>query len=119
MQHLIFPNRLSSFEDRVASNTVKRPTQPAASPALSKAISALPGPLLELFLNLPDKPDPAQAFMLHALLSALDPPMAARWHWNDTRKVFRNLEIIKEKGLPASEVVAQQARHPEVARFAK
>ena len=31
--------------------------------------------------------------------------MGARWHWRDTRKVLRNLEIMKEKGCTATEAV--------------
>jgi tRNA dimethylallyltransferase len=116
MQHLIFPNRLTSFEDPLASGDRASPSETPPSSTLQKTISSLPGPLLELFLNLPEKPDSGQAFALHALLSTLDPSMASRWHWNDTRKVLRNLEIIKEKGIPASEVMAQQARRAEAPR---
>ncbi|KAF8589983.1 tRNA isopentenyltransferase [Ramaria rubella] len=119
MQHLLFPNRLTSFEDPdyPEFQSTRRNTPPSNSPALEKGIASLPEPLLELFVNLPKKPNPEQGFTLYSLLSVLDPTMASRWHWKDTRKVLRNLEIIKEKGLLASEVMAQQARCAEGPRY--
>ncbi len=80
------------------------------SPKLAEALRDLPEDLDVLFHALPDLPpsaktDPEPAFALHSLLSRLDPVMARRWHWKDTRKVLRNLNIIAEYGRPASEVV--------------
>ncbi|KAF8484391.1 IPP transferase-domain-containing protein [Gautieria morchelliformis] len=118
MQHLIFPNRLTSFDD--PHKVMGQPGHVAAprhSVALQKALSSLPGPLLDLFLNLPSNPDPGQAFALHTLLSMLDPHVASRWHWKDTRKVLRNLEIISEKGLLASELLIQQAQCADTPRY--
>jgi len=119
MQHLLFPNRLTSL-DGESPDILQGPKDAVAastySSSLQKAISALPESLLELFLNLPENPPPEQAFLLHSLLSALDPTMAARWHWRDTRKVVRSLEIIKEKGCLASEVMAQQTELVETPR---
>ena len=51
------------------------------------------------------KENPDLAFKMHMLLSRLDPEMSDRWHWRDTRKVLRNLEIIKEQGIPASKAI--------------
>jgi tRNA dimethylallyltransferase len=116
MQHLIFPNRLISFGDPHKVMGQPRNVAPRRSIALQKALSSLPGPLLDLFLNLPSNPDPSQAFALHTLLSMLDPHVASRWHWKDTRKVLRNLEIISEKGLLASELLTQQAQSAETPR---
>lgn len=86
------------------------------SVALQKALFSLPQPFQELFMDLPENPRPEQTFFLHSLLSALDPIMAARWHWRDTRKVLRSLEIIKENGCLASEVMAQQTQGAQTPR---
>ena len=79
---------------------------------LTKIVQDLPPGLGVLYSNLPCDPpsaktDPDGAFALHALLTRLDPRMAARWHWRDTRKVLRNLRIIKEYGRPASDVLSE------------
>jgi tRNA dimethylallyltransferase len=70
--------------------------------------------LLRLFEDLPESlpsasDDAEGAFKFHTLLNAIDPVMASRWHWRDTRKVLRSLEIIKETGRRASDIVAEQA----------
>ncbi|KAJ7470422.1 tRNA isopentenyltransferase [Mycena latifolia] len=105
MQHLMFPDRLSGM-------------QPEASPVLSEnivnALASLPPHLLELFNSLPRQPpdaavDPEAAAALHLLLHNLDPAMAARWHWRDTRKVFRSLGIVKDTGRRPSEIVSEQS----------
>lgn len=84
------------------------------SQKLAQSISQLPPELLSLFNTLPENApsaaeDPDIALMLHALISALDPPIASRWHWRDTRKVLRSLEIIKKSGRTASEVLTEQS----------
>jgi tRNA dimethylallyltransferase len=86
------------------------------SPQLSEDIALLPAPLLHLWESLADIStaqsfDPDLAFSLHSLLSRLDPPIAQRWHWKDTRKVLRSLEIIQENGCRASDLVSRQAEH--------
>ena len=53
--------------------------------------------------------DPAGALALFNLLQALDPAVAARWHWRDTRKVLRNLNIMKDSGRKVSEVLQEQS----------
>lgn len=116
MQHLIFPNRLASFDDPFKPKRGQPSEELLHSPALQKAISLLPEHLLELFMNLPNNPSPGKAFALHTLLTMLDPQVASRWHWKDTRKVLRNLEIIKEKGALVSEIMTQQSQRPESPR---
>jgi tRNA dimethylallyltransferase len=56
--------------------------------------------------------DPDAALALYNLLQALDPSVAARWHWRDTRKVLRNLEIMKESGKKVSEMIQEQSAIP-------
>ncbi|KDQ11644.1 hypothetical protein BOTBODRAFT_177046 [Botryobasidium botryosum FD-172 SS1] len=115
VQNLIFPNRLPSLDTGTgAAQTLEK----APSSSLSSAISTLTPALLELWQNLPERASAAQiipddAFRLHSLLCHLDPQMGARWHWKDTRKVLRSLEIIKENGCLASEVIASQKQEEE------
>ena len=111
IQHLIFPNRLIPKE---------APLAPVAhanswSPELQDSIASLPSDLLTLLTDLPleapsAKLDPDKAFSLHALLCALDPVIAKRWHWKDTRKVLRNLEILKESRKRPSDIIAEQSQ---------
>lgn len=80
---------------------------------LTKCIDSLPPHLVTLLEDLPIQPpsaavDPDAAFNLHTLLSALDPTIASRWHWRDTRKVLRSLVIIKESGRRASDIIMDQ-----------
>ncbi|KAF5386706.1 hypothetical protein D9615_001730 [Tricholomella constricta] len=115
IQHLMFPNRLPS--DNISQDSpptmVNHP--PPMSQELADTIVLLPSHLLTLFNNLPVHPpsataDPDAAFNLHTLLSMLDPPVANRWHWKDTRKVLRSLVVIKESGRRASEIILDQTK---------
>jgi tRNA dimethylallyltransferase len=58
-----------------------------------------------------------ESYDLWKLLEALDPEMASRWHWKDSRKVLRNLEIIVETGERASDVVKNQDTQPLESRY--
>jgi tRNA dimethylallyltransferase len=74
-----------------------------------------------LFDALPELPpsavdDPGAALALYNLLHALDPAVAARWHWRDTRKVLRNLEIMKESGRRVSDILQEQSTATPTAR---
>ena len=78
----------------------------------------------DLFDRLPDPPpsasaDPDGALAMHRLLQALDPAVASRWHWRDTRKVFRSLRIIAETGKQPSEIFAEQSEADLSARWAR
>jgi tRNA dimethylallyltransferase len=111
IQHLIFPNRLAadtspSFPDGPA---------PSISKDVTDSIDLLPPHLLSLFNDLPKDPpsantDPDAAFNLHTLLAILDPPIAQRWHWRDTRKILRSLCIIKASGRRPSEMMDDQSK---------
>ncbi len=52
--------------------------------------------------------DPALGMALWQLLEKLDPPMAARWHYRDARKVANSLRVYKETGRPHSAWIAEQ-----------
>jgi len=43
--------------------------------------------------------------------------MGARWHWKDTRKVLRNLQIISEYKQRASEVIQMKQETSLSARY--
>ncbi|THH15883.1 hypothetical protein EW146_g4666 [Bondarzewia mesenterica] len=112
IQHLIFPNRLSADP---SSSSALSSAIPAVSDVLAKSLASLPPDLLNLFNNLPESPpsaseDPEAAFALHSLLSALDLPVASRWHWRDTRKVLRSLAIMKESGRRPSDIITEQSQ---------
>jgi len=47
----------------------------------------------------------------------LDPIVASRWHWRDTRKVLRSLRIITETGRLPSEIIAEQSKTELTARY--
>lgn len=75
-----------------------------------------------LWANLPSASpsatsDPDAAYTLHTLLAALDPPVASRWHWRDTRKVLRSLEIIRDSGRKVSEIIEEQSKDFPKPRF--
>lgn len=85
------------------------------SAKLTESIDSLSSDMLALFNDLPAHPpsaatEPDAAYILHSLLSILDPPVANRWHWRDTRKVLRSLSIIKESGRRTSEIIHDQTK---------
>ncbi|EKM55781.1 uncharacterized protein PHACADRAFT_161824 [Phanerochaete carnosa HHB-10118-sp] len=110
IQHLIFPGRLAAFDADVAAATA--PVS-GLSPRLAQAADLLPSELLSLYHNLPavaTDVDAESALALHRLLTALDPAVAQRWHWKDTRKVLRSLELTKQTGHLPSDIIAKQSQ---------
>ncbi|KAF8163110.1 tRNA isopentenyltransferase [Crassisporium funariophilum] len=110
IQHLMFPNRLIPKE----TIEVQPPIEPSWPEDLLASIATLPPDLLSLLQDLPEEPpsaklDPDGAFRLHSLLAVLDPVISQRWHWRDTRKVLRCLEIIKETRRRPSNIIAEQS----------
>jgi len=110
VQHFLFPGQLVSQ------------TAPASalSPAMQARIGALPPDLHTLWTEMiagparEDLPLASHASQLWALLHALDPDSAQRWHYNDFRKVYRSLRILYESGKPQSEWLhAQDLRDRE------
>lgn len=117
IHHLLFLGSLPSTKNCIEL----RPKCQTPSPQLQQTLAVLPNELLSLFEDLPSIPpsaktDPEEAFALHQLLQHLDPLMARRWHWKDTRKVLRNIEIIREYGRLASDVLTEGIGDP-VARW--
>lgn len=114
IQHLIFPNRLVSKDSRSRSKSSSPVIEPSWSEQLLLSIASLPPDLLLLFQHLPEEPpsakvNPDEAFRLHSLLSILDPVVSQRWHWKDTRKVLRSLQIIKERRQLPSDIIVEQS----------
>lgn len=110
IQHLIFPNRLASKETK---DEVPVPLSP--SPEILQLLNELSAEQRELFESLPAQPPsaathPEEAFALHRLLTSLDPSVAARWHWKDTRKVIRSLKIIRDIGRKPSDIISEQTK---------
>ncbi|KAL5635717.1 hypothetical protein ACGC1H_004508 [Rhizoctonia solani] len=113
IQHLLFANRLTSFE--------KSTSGPSTTLPVNTLLNDLPPSLRQLFDNLPqrgDNIDEATAFDFHTILSRLDPSTAARWHWKDTRKVIRSLNIIRESNQTVQDTYGAQpepvARYPAI-----
>lgn len=109
MQHLIFPDRLIP----------KTTGNAKLSQAIQKSLLLLPQELQTVFHALPSHQTPKQsqlsptseeAFARHKLLTALDPAVAARWHWKDTRKVLRSLQIIRDTGQTPSDFISAQSQ---------
>jgi tRNA dimethylallyltransferase len=117
IQHLIFPDRLVS-KDIARTPSPGLEEEKHLSPELAKSSASLPAELLEIFKDLPLNPpsaktNPDLAFKLHRLLSVLDPPISQRWHWKDTRKVLRSLEIIQNTGKRPSHIIYEQSLSAE------
>lgn len=110
----MFPGRLGVFDETTSEVPVVPPISTELSERLTLALSDLPSELRVLYDDLPDQPpiaatDPDAASTLHRLLTLLDPVVAQRWHWKDTRKVLRSLKIIKESGRLCSEIIQEQS----------
>ncbi len=120
IQHLIFPGRLVSESEPLSSSPEHSCTAEVLqqqSDAMARSVSNLDKDFLKLFINLPEHPpsaskEPEDAWQLYALLSELDPTTGSRWHWRDTRKIIRSLQIIRETGRKASDVMAEQSLNP-------
>jgi len=116
IQNLVFSDRLVSSPKPTATKSTHKTRE-----ELHHFTCKLTDPdLFQIFDSLPESPPSASkdgdfAYQLHTLLHAIDPVMASRWHWRDTRKVLRSLEIIKETGRKASDIVAEQALRTAVA----
>ena len=113
IQHLMFPNRLAG--PNAPQSTANTLNSSDWSKEVSDSIAALPPNLLQLFGSLPEEPpsaktNPDEAFDLHRLLCLLDPPVGNRWHWRDTRKVLRSLNIILESRRRASDIFFDQSK---------
>jgi len=119
IQNLVFSDRLVG-SPQVISTATKSSHKTLEE--LHHFTSKITDPdLLHIFATLPESPPSASsdgdaAYQLHALLNMIDPAMASRWHWRDTRRVLRSLEIIKETGHKASDIVTEQTLRTAAAK---
>lgn len=109
----MFADRLASSQTTPSSNALP-PVHSIPNP-LARHVSSLSPQLLKLYNTLPDYAElsstsPQDALRLHSLLSALDPAVAARWHWKDMRKVLRSIRYMRDTGRMLSETLSQQSQ---------
>ena len=115
LQHLLFPGRLittTSSPSDGASGSVDLSGDPrwqqlgAEERELLSHVSA--GNSAKIDLAAQAASDAGLAMRLWKLLQSVDPAMAARWHYRDTRKVANSLRVYKETGRPHSLWIAEQ-----------
>ena len=121
IQHLIFPERMASL-DKSAEGLPEEERSPSQSEVFANALASLPTELLSLFDNLPEQAptadlDPQLSLRLHKLLATLDPLVAQRWHWRDSRKILTSLRIIQENRRLASEIIKEQSQRTSKPRY--
>nr|CDI51130.1 related to leukotriene-A4 hydrolase [Melanopsichium pennsylvanicum 4] len=118
LQHLLFPGRLITTSSIPQGNEAERGVivDLIADPAY-RALTESQKQLLhqvsaanttKIDLAAKAAADPALGMELWTLLQNLDPSMASRWHYKDTRKVANSLRIYKESGRPHSCWIAEQ-----------
>ena len=114
IQHLIFPERMASLEkpEGLPGSSTSGPPE---SESFKTALISLPPELKSLFHELPEQAptadvDPEMSMNLHKLLTSIDPLVAQRWHWRDSRKVLTNLRLISERRRLASELIQEQSQ---------
>jgi tRNA dimethylallyltransferase len=120
VQHLLFPLGKPAVSTSLTAPAVSDdhvPFSPSPSRNLPALLESLPEPLtaaqhalLYSLPTLPLKPPEEQSLAIWQLLERVDPLMAAKWHWRDTRKVLRGLERIWNEGARESALWEEQAR---------
>ncbi|KIK91129.1 hypothetical protein PAXRUDRAFT_831107 [Paxillus rubicundulus Ve08.2h10] len=121
IQHLLFPNRLVNEHLSSTPGGASTPHR-IMSTSLERSISQLPPDLLDIWRTLPRHPpnavtNPEDTLSLHRLLQALDDAVASRWHWRDTRKILRSLQIMKETGRTPGEIISEQSESALIPRY--
>lgn len=140
IQHLLFPGNLVSADDG-QSPAADTPTTLEDLPSWLQTavaqlsldlqrvlftISQLPNistpdgfPLGFPIESLPESYREAEKLSvgLHTALQAIDPAMAARWHWRDIRKVRRSVEVAIQTGKPHSQIIVEQKKEPVTSEY--
>lgn len=144
LQHLLFPGKLVSAEEReqadVASYKVKDLSDLAEQQR--QQVQCLPTDFQELlfsFAQLPPVSTP-NAFppdfpvaklpptlqssekytsAVYQCLQAVDPDMAQRWHWRDIRKVSRSLQVFLQTGRQHSAIMREQAQTVQETQYVR
>ncbi|SPO20748.1 related to tRNA isopentenylpyrophosphate transferase [Ustilago trichophora] len=116
-QHLLFPGRLITTsggggEGEAAEKEVDLGSDPAYQKLSEEEKGLLAqvstGNSAKMDLATRAANDPELGMQLWKLLNKIDPAMAARWHYKDTRKVGNSLRVFKETGRPHSLWIAEQ-----------
>lgn len=131
LQNLLFPGKLVSAEDVSASATSNPKGLHELDLWLRAAVESLPPALQDVLFVIQDLPNistpdgfaadfpvhrlPQEyreaeklSMGLHVALQAIDPDMAARWHWRDIRKVRRSVEVALQTGKRHSQIMLEQ-----------
>ena len=129
IQHLLFPGRLVSAQGQ--PDEADHAGSFESPSVITEADSQLRPNMFELLAVLLDLPAvstssefppdfplerlPAgyrsiEAFSaaLYAILQAIDPAMAKKWHWKDVRKVRRSIEVALQTGRRHSDIMREQ-----------
>lgn len=113
LQHLLFPGRLiTSSRDEGVDVTLDPLYQSlnGEERELLERVSA--GNSGKVDLATAASGDAALSMALWQLLAKVDPPMAARWHHRDARKIANSLRVYKCTGRPHSHLIAEQDSLP-------
>ncbi|CAO1615221.1 unnamed protein product [Sympodiomycopsis kandeliae] len=120
VQHLLFPGhvvtqRSHSVAGRKEDIGQERQSMVATEPQteeLKQAMASLSEELCQVWETVlstsPTALPPVQPPQLWALLNALDPVMASRWHPQDGRKISNSLRVIIDTGRQCSEWIKMQ-----------
>lgn len=115
-QHLLFPGRLITTSGGGGEGEAAEEVDLGSDPAYQKLSEEEKGLLAQVSTGNSAKVDlatraandPELGMQLWKLLNKIDPAMAVRWHYKDTRKVGNSLRVYKETGRPHSLWIAEQ-----------
>lgn len=113
LQHLLFPGRLitsgapSEGGEKVdlESDPVYKQLSEEEKELLNQVSTSSSG---KVDLATRAAADGELSMRLWKLLEKVDPVMASRWHYRDSRKVANSLRVYRETGQPHSQLIAQQ-----------
>ena len=141
IQHLLFPGNLVSAAEEGGSTSSADPKSLEELPEwLKEAVCTLSPSLQALLFTIQDLPATSTpdafsadfpvdrlpeeyreaeklSLALYTILQAVDPIMAARWHWRDIRKVRRSVEVALQTGKRHSEIISEQQQVPSEAEY--
>ena len=118
IQHLLFPGRLVSADATTAAEQGAPASEGESCVDSDPTIRAIIDQLVDQqrilwhraesgAIKTEEMPDDERRVMW-SLLQALDPEMASRWHWRDTRKVIRSIRVIQTTGKRHSQWIQDQ-----------
>ncbi|PWN31449.1 tRNA isopentenyltransferase [Meira miltonrushii] len=126
LQHLLLPGKLVSMDDDKREHVDNsdsdggKEANAVTEDTVDQILASLGVPLeneqRQLLLRLSEKSDDhdPSALQLWKLLNVLDPKMASRWHYRDTRKTRRSLNVLLETGKRHSQWYEEQREKEQV-----